>query len=64
MTINGLQDRLYPLQAARDAVDKIRRIFDKMGASEKYEGVFFDGPHEFNVAMQERAFDWLDRQLV
>jgi hypothetical protein len=64
MTINGLQDQLYPLQAARNAVDKIRTIFDKMRVPEKYEGVFFDGPHEFNVAVQDRAFDWLDRQLV
>jgi len=63
MTINGTKDTLYPLDAARQAVDKIRRIYAKMGAADKYEGVFFEGPHEFNVQMQERAFDWLSRQL-
>jgi hypothetical protein len=63
MTVNGLQDRLYPLAAARGAVEKIERIFAKMGSPEKYEGVFFDGPHEFNAAMQDRAFAWFDRQL-
>lgn len=63
MTVNGLKDRLYPLEAAQAAVDKIGRIFAKAGASEKYEGVFFDGPHEFNVEMQEQAFGWLGKQL-
>jgi len=63
MTINGLKDQLYPLEAGQQAVAKVRQIFAKMGCPEKYEGVFFDGPHEFNIAMQQRAFDWLSRQL-
>ncbi|MFB3906069.1 MAG: dienelactone hydrolase family protein [Acidobacteriota bacterium] len=63
MTINGLKDDLYPLEAAKRAVEKLRRIYAKMGAPERYEGVFFDGPHEFNVSMQERAFGWLRKQL-
>lgn len=63
MTINGLQDQLYPLEAAQGAVAKIKQIFQKMGASDQYKGVFFDGPHEFNAEMQGRAFAWLDRQL-
>ena len=63
MTINGLQDRLYPLEAAQGAVKRIEAIFSKMNATDKYQGVFFDGPHEFNVTMQERAFAWLNRQL-
>jgi dienelactone hydrolase len=63
MTINGLQDQLYPLDAAQAAVDKVKRIFDKAGAPGTYKGVFFDGPHEFNIAMQEQAFDWLGEHL-
>ena len=63
MTINGLQDRLYPLEAARGAVNKIEAIFSKMNAKDNYQGVFFDGPHEFNLRMQEKAFAWLNQQL-
>jgi dienelactone hydrolase len=63
MTINGLEDALYPLDAARKAVDKLQRIYAKMGIPEKFEGVFFDGPHEFNVEMQDRAFAWMEKQL-
>lgn len=63
MTINGLKDELYPLKAAQQAVEKVTRIFDKMGAPDRYAGVFFDGPHEFNAEMQEKAFSWLTEQL-
>ncbi len=63
MTINGTKDQLYPLDAAEHAVEKLRRIYAKAGLTDKYEGVFFDGPHEFNAAMQDRAFDWLSRSL-
>lgn len=63
MTINGRKDRLYPLEAAEQAVEKLRRAFARMGGPGVYEGVFFDGPHEFNVEMQERAFSWLASQL-
>jgi dienelactone hydrolase len=64
MTINGLKDTLYPLEAAQRAVEKVRRLFAKMGAPGRYEGVFFDGPHEFNREMQERAFEWLKKELM
>lgn len=64
MTINGLQDALYPLKAAQDAVEKVKRMFAKAGLPDHYEGVFFQGPHEFNLEMQARAFDWLDHRLA
>lgn len=64
MTINGLKDGLYPLKAAQDAVEKIKRMFAKAGLPDHYQGVFFDGPHEFNLDMQARAFDWMDKQLA
>ncbi|MCC6696036.1 MAG: twin-arginine translocation signal domain-containing protein [Candidatus Hydrogenedentes bacterium] len=64
LTVNGLQDKLYPLEAAKAAVDKLERIYAKAGASSNYEGVFFDGPHEFNAEMQEVAFAWLAEKLA
>ncbi len=64
MSINGLKDELYPLESTQRAVAKIEKIFEKMGAPENYEGVFFDGPHEFNATMQEKAFAWLASQLA
>lgn len=64
MTVNGLKDELYPLDAAQRAVAKIEALFKKMGASENYQGVFFDGPHEFNRAMQDRALAFLAEKLA
>lgn len=64
MTINGLKDQLYPLKAARDAVEKITKMYAKAGHPNNYEGIFFDGPHEFNVAMQDHSFAWLDATLA
>ena len=64
MTINGLKDQLYSLKAAQDAVDKIKRMFVKAGLPDHYQGVFFDGPHEFNLDMQTLAFDWLDKRAA
>jgi len=64
MTINGLQDQLYPLDAAQAATAKLERIFTKAGAPENYTPLYFDGPHEFNATMQEKAFAWLDEKLA
>ena len=33
------------------------------GVPERFEGVLYDGPHEFNAAMQDKAYAWLDRWL-
>ncbi|MCC6486522.1 MAG: dienelactone hydrolase family protein [Candidatus Hydrogenedentes bacterium] len=64
MTVNGLQDKLYPLEAAKAAVEKLQHIFAKAGSQDNYEGVYFDGPHEFNMEMQETAFAWLTKKLA
>lgn len=64
MTINGLRDGLYPLEAAKAAVSKLEKIFEKAGAPGEFQGVFFDGPHEFNPEMQDLAFDWITEKLA
>lgn len=64
MTINGLQDQLYPLDAARAATAKLERVFEKAGVPQNYTAVYFDGPHEFNATMQDRAFVWLAERLA
>jgi dienelactone hydrolase len=57
------QDALYPLDGMKEADQKIEQIYSKADASEKYKGRFYDLPHVFSQAMQEEAFDWLDRWL-
>ncbi len=63
MTIQGTQDKLFTTEGVKAAFDKIAQVYKKAGAQDRYEGVTYDGPHEFNLAMQEKAFAWLDRWL-
>jgi dienelactone hydrolase len=64
MIINGTQDALFPLTGVHAAFDKVARVYAKAGVPDKFAGVLYDGPHEFNAAMQDRAFAWLDRWLA
>lgn len=50
------QDRLFPLGGAQAAHERISARY----AGGAYTGQFFDGPHKFDLAMQEAAFAWLD----
>jgi dienelactone hydrolase len=63
MIINGTQDLLFPLDGVHASFEKVAQVYEKAGVPEKFEGVLYDGPHEFNAAMQDKAFAWLDRWL-
>jgi len=63
MVINGTQDALFPMDGVNASFGKIAKVYAKAGVPERFEGVLYDGPHEFNAAMQEKASDWLDRWL-
>jgi len=63
MVIQGTQDGLFTNEGVADAFDKIARIYAKAGVPERFQGVTYDGPHEFNAEMQDKAFAWLDRWL-
>ncbi|MFI7110860.1 hypothetical protein ACIBK9_31435 [Nonomuraea sp. NPDC050227] len=58
----ALRDDLFPQAGMRRAHARIgERYRDAPG---RYEAVFAPSPHCFDVPMQERAFDWLARELV
>jgi len=63
MVIHGTQDGLFPADGVREAFDKIAAVYQKAGVPERFQGVTYEGPHEFNAQMQEKAFAWLDRWL-
>jgi dienelactone hydrolase len=60
---NGSRDHLFSVASVNDAYTKMRAIWESQGASDKLETRLWDVPHTFNQAMQEAAFDWMDRQL-
>lgn len=63
MVIHGKQDKLFTNEGVQAAFEKIAKIYKKAGAPDRFEGVTYDGPHEFNAEMQAKAFAWLDRWL-
>jgi len=63
MVIHGSQDGLFPMAGVQEAFDKIAKVYQKAGVPERFQPVVYDGPHEFNLPMQEKAFAWLDRWL-
>ncbi len=60
---NNNQDGLYTLSGMKQADDMLSEVYRKAGAAGRYEGRFYDGPHKFDVKMQEEAFAWFDRWL-
>ena len=56
-------DPLWTIRGQRDSDSKLRSIYDKLGASDQYCGRFYPGPHKFDIAMQEDAFDWFAKWL-
>jgi dienelactone hydrolase len=63
MVIYGTRDGLFPREGVEQAFAKLRAVYAKAGVPDNFQAVTYDGPHEFNVPMQEKAFAWIDRFL-
>ncbi|MBS7634344.1 acetylxylan esterase [Candidatus Bathyarchaeota archaeon] len=59
----NMNDELYTLEGQREADQKLRQIYGKMGHPDNYCGKFYQGPHKFDVEMQEDAFKWFEKWL-
>jgi hypothetical protein len=57
------RDGLFPLEGMETAVAHIAEAYARAGLADRFTSRFYDVPHEFNVAMQEDAFSWLDDVL-
>lgn len=61
MVMYATRDELFPREGMRRAHEIVAgRYRDAPG---RYEAVFADAAHSFDVPMQERAFVWLERHL-
>jgi dienelactone hydrolase len=63
LVINGSQDRLFVLEGVKAAFEKIARCYAKAGTPERQRCSLYDAPHEFNLAMQKEAWEWLKRWM-
>ncbi|MBM3290033.1 MAG: hypothetical protein FJY92_07775, partial [Candidatus Hydrogenedentes bacterium] len=60
---NGTEDGLFPVPGVDASYAKMRAVWDSQSAGGKLVTKLWPAPHEFNAAMQDEAFAWLDEQL-
>jgi dienelactone hydrolase len=63
LVINGSRDRLFDLEGVHSCFAKLAACYQKAGIAEKVRTRLYDTPHEFNAAMQEEAWEWIQRWL-
>jgi dienelactone hydrolase len=63
LVINGSKDSLFASDGVRAAFEKIEACFRKAGAAERQQCRLYDTPHEFNPAMQDEAWAWIEKSL-
>jgi dienelactone hydrolase len=63
MVLNDRDDPLWTPAGEEKADKNLRAVYEKMGAGSHYRGMFYPGPHKFDLPMQKDAFDWFDTWL-
>lgn len=63
LVINGSQDRLFAIDGVNTAFDKIGRLYAKAGLRDRQRCSLYNAPHEFNLAMQDEAWEWFRRWI-
>ena len=58
-----VDDELFTQTGMEAAHERLRDHFAWVGAPSRYTGEFYEGPHKFDLQMQEAAFRWLDIHL-
>ncbi len=57
------EDPLFTPGEVRRAADRLRAIYGKADADERFVFTTYPGPHQFNEPMQRDAFSWIERWL-
>lgn len=58
-----LDDHLFTREGMQAAHERIAAHYGNVDRPEAYTGEFYDGPHKFDLKMQESAFAWLKGRL-
>lgn len=57
-------DHLFTPDGMQGAHERLAELYAKAGGPEAYEGRFYEGPHKFDLRMQQEAFAWLRGRLA
>jgi dienelactone hydrolase len=60
---NCARDRLFTAAGMQAAADKIGKVYQRLKHPERFQSKLYDVPHQFNVEMQQDAFEWLEKTL-
>jgi len=63
LVLNDEADDLYTPEEMRSAEAILKSVYQKAGMPERYKCSYYPGPHKFDRAMQQEAFDWFDHWL-
>ena len=61
LVVHGRQDSLFPPDGVKAAIDNLRGCYQAIGNPERFDTMFFDGPHKFPLQAQQKMMDWFDR---
>jgi len=61
LVVHGQQDSLFPPDGVKAAVDSLRQSYRAIGKPERFDTLFFNGPHKFSLEAQRKMMDWFDR---
>jgi len=63
LVLNDNDDSLYTLPEMKHAEEILKQVYKKANAADKFKCSYYPGPHKFDAAMQQEAFDWFDKWL-
>lgn len=63
LVLNDSEDTLYTLPEMERAENILKEVYQKAGAQDRFKCSFYPGPHKFDSAMQQEAFQWFDKWL-
>jgi dienelactone hydrolase len=61
LVVHGQRDTLFPPDGVKSAIDNLRGCYQAISQPERFDTVFFDGPHKFPLQAQRKMMDWFDR---
>jgi dienelactone hydrolase len=63
LVLNDIDDSLYTLPEMKRAEEILKQVFKKANAEDHFKCSYYPGPHKFDAAMQQEAFNWFDKWL-
>lgn len=60
LVLNDNEDELYTVPEMKRAEAMLSDVYKKASSPDHFKCSYYSGPHKFDAAMQQEAFDWFD----